>query len=1633
MKVNSYYLRTLDANYMINYGFDEGQQVVNEGTKESPNFKAVYRYDFSNLVKNPSADSEVIKSEERHMDCALLAQLYQWKLSKLQKLKPYLSNIKKLRPKLAKLPKSLRPLRNSTNLLRESLIIVDFADLFRHNITSANEYDNNYKNLKFDDLKAETGSNANNNALGYRLRWMFDSENGIQLSFDNKKNWKTFVPFDKSSSMAKECRITFIEKKLKEKIEKQLLLDVFYPDNIRELIPSKYFAYRGLYLSSGKRIEQPKHDSTTKPDDAVAFELNKETVIVIKDRSQLISKLDYDSKNEKHCTDKIFTAQKDADDDDENEWIVSHADNEKVYIFKNNDDEHPTDLILNIYKEETSDEATTLKRIGTVKVIGEENNYLVCDICEGKKKINKSLENNETLYAKLVSKWKCYIKDINDFAQDMNDAEKEDTITLFDGEGLICPAYAEYINTKLREQAKDKSNFRDAHSFQIRLPFTKGMLHEVDFHKFFKEEWPTNKIPKTSALWIEDVFGIPRDLRKAKIILTESMFKCKKWFRTLNDENKLKTYLNPELSQIKSESVYDYMEFYFAKVREYNHALYISLMDSQLTSQAWVMPEEDSVQDSQNLQSEPKTTVPLNYQFLSTLALEREDLDELIANQKKCIDAIPQSITQNVKIDFQDKFEDGADSSLKDALETGWFAEREKCLKAWKMNPAFLTHPRFSSKTRKVIEEEKKSFTRNLLVGRLEAEGEQRFLSGDLLGLLTYICESITNLSLSEEDKTRMWKKCLHPHRFYMPENKIAVRSNKDYGILRNPHLSRNEQCVLRPYMKSLHKKYFSHLTGVIMVSCLSSVPMALGGADFDGDLVKIISDNTVVSAICKGAYGALDETSKTYPYIRKLPVIQIPSVSTNIEFEKNDRDTQLFKNIMNTFKNNIGQISNIAVNLTEIEAKGKILPLDESPAACTIITGLEIDAAKTGEHPTANIDKLKACGTGNNYIDVKSAAKKVPGNYSLNILSTKLTEETKSELTDIKGHTNKIKSLTKEKHPDNVSRKELEDFCLFLSYKIREQIDEDIEQINKSLKEPQIKGMKNCLPYIKLWDLESQLNELVMVPVIDIATLQGLPKVLHDLTNDYKSQDTDLSEDEKLMLISIKINTNKIESMIKENEKSQDPVPVEEMKEFCIAYLGKKVTDIREHMEPIQCSLKERKMYSELMRNLKSSLRKMTDLLPYVPIIDRASLNCLTKDLDTLIKDFKPLPILFHYGSFEVPLSNLEYLVVQAFSYIQDIIAQKQKKQVVGKQSDILQPKCFKFEDDARWNNLDENSMERLEELMDAYSEVKSLSQRIRNLDNISNENKAYYLARNKTLLKIQYDGPNQKLSCGVPLYEALTQANLFIVDTLTLIAETNIATSDVKENNNVTVKSRVIDMIKRSIKYMTKNEWQYAGWNKDLNVKYDFRAEKAAEILLSGTEDFNELKDKEAKEDLLNDITFPVVKELLTNFDNNGYMIFYYLLRDIQENITTKNMDINTYFILKLKKENDSNKKKADKYKKLSGNDAFKVLRGIYSKYRAAKKTGWKQEAIEYVRESMFPTNSPKYDKEPLFPDEDAALQYVCANPNQKKIEFLWEIFTEKEILGKVTVDPTAEHTNIDNRLKYKIEEVKAVKDHA
>ena len=237
-----------------------------------------------------------------------------------------------------------------------------------------------------------------------RLRILF--ERGIDIIYEDGTT-KTFVPFDKSQSMARTGRICFINKEIIEDITKRLTLDIEFSEI--PLVLSKYYAYRGLYLSSAARITSKK------------LVLNSSTVVVLKDSS--------------------YTGLANT--------ICASDNNTGVYTLDHNP--------------------------------------------------NEAVDKTETK-----------ISDI------------------FDGEGLISPEYSEYINetyaSKRIEQLK-------ATSFQIRMPFTKGMLHEVDFHGFLREYAPASiqTIDNKEVYNITDCFGIKRNLFEAQIILTESMFKAKKW------------------------------------------------------------------------------------------------------------------------------------------------------------------------------------------------------------------------------------------------------------------------------------------------------------------------------------------------------------------------------------------------------------------------------------------------------------------------------------------------------------------------------------------------------------------------------------------------------------------------------------------------------------------------------------------------------------------------------------------------------------------------------------------------------------------------------------------------------------------------------------------------------------------------------------------------------------------------------------------------------------------------------------------------------------------------------------------------------------------------------------------------
>lgn len=797
--MRAYHLMTLSAKKVL-----EKTRVVRQ---EDGKHCAVFRFDFSEKGRG-LPDKDIILSVDSCSDNALFHQIRQC----LQTSETS-----------AALPENVANEDEISDCLRRSLVFLDFGGVsFR---PEDDKLQKRYRDLSERELLSTQGQRA-------RLQWLFDPNGGIELTFDDGVP-RRFVPFDKSGSMARAERISFIDRTLLEALERRLLLDIDFPDI--KLIPSKYYAYRGLYLSTGYRIEQEGE-----------FRLDAESVLVLQDLSESSEAV------------KIFSQIGDPPQDAKTLWQFG-ADEKKQAV----------------------------------------------------------------------------------------------RVNPFDGEGLICPAYARHISDTL----KSRHGFeRDSHSFQIRMPFTKGMLHEVDFARFFAEFFGEG------ALYVTDAFGVRRDLRRAKILLTKSMFKCCGWLRQY--WKRLNGTAPAGAEPQEGTARHDPMRYFFQKLQEYSHALYVSGTDARLSG---------------------KKRVQLNYQFLSTLYIDYEDFLQLIERQHKAIRRLQDAPAEEDGLSSLLAEEDAAspladdaeelflpeDEAAESAAEEDSLPEkaafgsgdlpredvRNKYRAVLKRNPAFLS----DTEVRNFVRETVRTLEKNLCLGKLSVRGENRYLSGDLLFLLFSLLQGADDLPPGKSTELRKLSDslCLSPDKFYMPQEEAQEDEASCCAFLRSPHLSRNEQCLLIPHKEAdgPYERYLSHLGGVVMTAKNSFVPMALGGADFDGDIVKVIREKMVVEAVKRKVY-----QEEHGAYRRELPVIRIPAVESHaVQAPK----SVPFETIANTFSSRIGQISNIAAQIANREywsTQESAQAFRDKCAECTIVTGLEIDAAKTGLHPNANIRALEAC-----------------------------------------------------------------------------------------------------------------------------------------------------------------------------------------------------------------------------------------------------------------------------------------------------------------------------------------------------------------------------------------------------------------------------------------------------------------------------------------------------------------------------------------------------------------------------------------------------------------------------------------------------------------------------------------------
>ena len=471
---------------------------------------------------------------------------------------------------------------------------------------------------------------------------------------------------------------------------------------------------------------------------------------------------------------------------------------------------------------------------------------------------------------------------------------EEYPVTAFDGEGLISKSYADVLNKALGTKHKHTS-------FQIRMPYVKGMLHQVDFKDFLKEAGTTT---------ITDIWGVKHNVSDVDIILTKSMFKGSGWLK---------------------ENGKDWDDYWIA-FRKYHHALYITNVSK----------------------AKPEATTELNFQFLNTLSLSAEEFRP---------EDLPMGWTNSPEADSRDwltketelaYYNLCANESYRTSYFTGMASRRwgrrsreEYMADILKKNPLFIAEPPYVEK----LEAEADGVLTRYSRGKLIVAGDNRFLSGDLLTLL----QSLIDFDAGWHKKHNTFFNVAITNRmpettFYAP--KAAYQSNDVCTILRNPHIARNEEIQLQPYAEDnqMRKHYLGHLTDVIMVDTHVLAAERLGGADYDGDMVRTIA-SPLVNRCVQRNYGEYADLANMF----NIPLLSIPSVDAMI---RNANDWQArFETVKNTFSSRVGQISNAALNRSIIAYNENSSDEEreryrQEVETLAILTGLEIDSAKSGVKP---------------------------------------------------------------------------------------------------------------------------------------------------------------------------------------------------------------------------------------------------------------------------------------------------------------------------------------------------------------------------------------------------------------------------------------------------------------------------------------------------------------------------------------------------------------------------------------------------------------------------------------------------------------------------------------------------------
>lgn len=546
-------------------------------------------------------------------------------------------------------------------------------------------------------------------------------------------------------------------------------------------------------------------------------------------------------------------------------------------------------------------------------------------------------------------------------------------VKLFDGEGLISQKYSEIIARAIKN--KGDANIQNYSSFQVRAPFIKGMLHKISDVTEGEKTTPGLEwfFKKFNVSTITDVFGKEHNVADVEIVLTKSMFKCFDWIPKGVDAG-----------------------WFWNNCNKYDHALYIA--------------------GSNNPGRVPVYT-SLNSQVLSTCGMSNDDFDAMVwdfyesALKIKNDDYALLAYLSDIYRDASE-LDNEEENSENDDQETDDDSQQLECQEKGnlyyqmiKKNPAVVRTTAVRLMRYDLFNKELSEFA----LAHIPVKGGYFYLSGNLMDLLFRMTGASIDFGRSETEKLSYYDKYVNltDSQFYAPN--AHFKNGEKYAFFRNPHLSQLEDVLLECYYPgedNWRKLLFGSLQRVVMVDAKYLVPMCLGGADFDGDGVKIIKDKYYCDAVKESNEIKVMPDNKTK---RVIKVVDIPAPK-GVFSPKNDEE-RIREMLLATFNSRTGYYSNRGFEF----ALKAYTPTENDNAeqeqcrkvteAMTAIVGLEIDSAKNGAKPDANIDfdvckksnsiKHKETASGrypaisvecerSNFIKHKEIFKKQKKNYSL-------------------------------------------------------------------------------------------------------------------------------------------------------------------------------------------------------------------------------------------------------------------------------------------------------------------------------------------------------------------------------------------------------------------------------------------------------------------------------------------------------------------------------------------------------------------------------------------------------------------------------------------------------------------------